>query len=339
MRGSKTAHMEYKLPKKDFSGFVNAVMGSFDVIAPVAGDASKRVQKTQFQAISKPEDITITTGPTYFPAKYYFFDKKETLFEFKGHAITDAVIKLRDRVFFGLRRCDLTGIKHQDMVFSANQEDPYYKTRRDASILIGLHCPEGDNYCFCNSMTNSDYFDVMFYDKDDVYLVEIGSKKGQHFIERFQDFFTEAQGCITPADKEIKNTFHLDTTDIKKLYFDQRWEELANTCISCGACNTLCPNCHCFTIQDEIAFDLQTGKRVRTPASCQLKSFTRVAGEHIFRDTRVARYKHRIYHQIEYFRDRHDELFCTGCGRCIRGCPVRIDWVSHINKMNEQDNK
>ncbi len=329
--------MQYTLSKNDFSGFVKAVMNTHDFIAPIQGDPSKRVQKTQFQPITAPEDIHIEVGNAYFPVKYYFFDKKETIFEFKGHKVIDPIIKLKDRVFFGLRRCDLTGIKHQDMVFYSNQEDPFYKTRRDASTLIGLHCKEGDDYCFCNSVTNSDFFDLMFFDKGENYAIEVGSEKGQNFISTFHDFFKEAGEIITPADREIKNTFKLDTTDIKKLYFDEQWEELANKCISCGACNTLCPNCHCFTIQDEINFDLHTGKRVRTPASCQVKSFTRVAGEHIFRDTRVARYKHRVYHQLQYFKDRHDELFCTGCGRCIRGCPVRIDWVSHINKMNRED--
>ena len=131
-----------------------------------------------------------------------------------------------------------------------------------------------------------------------------------------------------------KNKKKLKTTDIKDKYDSKDWEKGADKCLACGACNFLCPNCHCFTIEDDINFDLKTGERIRKPASCQLKHFTRVAGDHIFRDNKLARFKHRIYHQIQYFKDRHDIVFCTGCGRCIEGCPARIDWVDDIiNKM------
>ena len=109
--------------------------------------------------------------------------------------------------------------------------------------------------------------------------------------------------------------------------------EKTRQCIGCGACTIVCPTCACFDIDDYSELDLASGRRVRTWDSCQLKPFTRVAGNHIFRDTRVERFKHRIYHQIQYFKERHDEVFCTGCGRCIRGCPTKIDWVEAINKL------
>jgi len=86
-------------------------------------------------------------------------------------------------------------------------------------------------------------------------------------------------------------------------------------------------------VKDEINFDFTTGERVRIPSSCLQRRFTRVAGDHVFRYEKTARFKHRIYHQIQYFKDRHGEEFCTGCGRCIRGCPTRIDWVKGINTM------
>ena len=125
----------------------------------------------------------------------------------------------------------------------------------------------------------------------------------------------------------------LNSLDIKDFYYSQNWKKGVNECISCGACNFLCPTCHCFTVEDEVEFNLKDGKRIRKQASCQLKSFTRVAGDHIFRDSKEARFKHRIYHQIQYFKERHDIVMCTGCGRCIRGCPAKIDWVNIINGM------
>lgn len=325
--------MRYVLKKEGFEVFLKAVMKSYEVIAPVTGDKTKRVQKTQFSIISSPQDIAFHEQ-AYFPVKYFFFDKEETLLYFHGNEIKNPALHLPPRVFFGLKECDLNGIMHQDIVFLQNTPDPFYKARRDASILIGLHCQGGDEYCFCNSIGLKSFFDVMFYDKEDVYAIETGSEKGELFMKEFSGFFEE-KDIIKESDRLIPNTFTLNTTDIKHLFHHEGWEELANICISCGACNTLCPNCHCATIKDDIAFDLKTGRRIRIPASCQLKSFTRVAGEHIFRRPRVDRYKHRIYHQLQYFKERHDVHFCTGCGRCIRGCPVRIDWVTKINEMNE----
>ena len=321
--------MQYILKKEEFPDFFSEVRKEFAFIAPVAGDPAKKVQRTQFQEIEDSADIHIDIN-TYFPAKYFFFDKAEELFAFEGNKVKDPSLDIAQRVIFGLRRCDLVGIKHQDMVFLDEQPDPFYKARRDATLLCGLHCKGGDEYCFCQSFDHEDIYDLMCYDKDDIYVIETGSEKGEEFAKAH---LQETEDILTDEDRVTQNIFKLDTTEIKDHFQDEGWKELADTCLSCGACNHLCPNCHCFTIKDDVNMDLKTGRRIRNPASCQLRSFTRVAGDHVFRDARVERYKHRIYHQIEYFRDRHGEEFCTGCGRCIRGCPVRIDWVTKINQM------
>ncbi len=324
--------VQFTIDKGDFEGFLRKVIEKYDLIGPVEGDKSKLRRKSLFRKIVSPDELFLEKK-TYFPVKGYFFDPKETLFEFDGDKIIDPKIELKKKVFFGLRRCDLNGIMHQDMVFLDENEDPFYKARRDASFLIGLHCNEGDDYCFCNSVELKDFFDLMFYDKGKEYAVEVGTKKGEEFIKKFSGVFKKKDKIITEEDRKIRNKKKLDTLDIKDNYDDDSWKKGSDLCVGCGACTLLCPNCHCFTIEDEVNFDLKTGKRVRKPASCQLRHFTRVAGDHVFRNEKLARFKHRIYHQIQYFKDRHEEVFCTGCGRCIEGCPARIDWVKIINEM------
>jgi sulfhydrogenase subunit beta (sulfur reductase) len=324
----------YVLRKEDFDNFVNEVRAEYDFIAPVTGEKTKQVSTSFFTKIKDPKQIYLDKK-TYYPVKGFFFHPEETIFEFRGNKIINPVIALKQSVFFGLRRCDLNSIWHQDIVFLEENEDPFYKARRDLSILLGLHCKIGDDYCFCNSMQLKDYFDLMFYDRGEAYAIEVGSEKGEGFIQHLHEFFTPTDDTITEEEKKTINKKHLKTVDIGKDYNSEAWKKGAEICIACGACTFLCPNCHCFTIEDEIGFDLKTGKRIREPASCQLRHFTRVAGEHIFRDTKLARFKHRIYHQIQYFKERHDVVFCTGCGRCIEGCPVRIDWVEIINEMKE----
>jgi sulfhydrogenase subunit beta (sulfur reductase) len=329
---------QYQLQKEVFADFVHAVMKSHDFIAPVSVDDNKLYSRSTYKKIVSPDQIDLAHN-TRFPLKYFFFDKKEILFSYDENKVQDPVLKIKPRVFFGVRYCDLNGVYHQDMVFLDKNPDPFYKKRRDASILIGLHCEEGDKYCFCNSVElKYDFHDLLFFDKGDYYIIEVGSKKGKILLKHkaIEKMLKKVRNKISNEDREIINHKHLKSTDIKDIYKYKDWEQLAETCLSCGACNILCPNCHCFTIKDEPSIDLKSGKRIRVPAACQLRSFTRVAGDHIFRETRVSRYKHRIYHQIVHFKERHGVQFCTGCGRCIRECPTRIDWVKFINKHKKK---
>ncbi len=325
---------QYLLKKVDFEKFVNSVIKSHSLVAPVESHSGKKHSKSYFTKIKDASEIFLDKK-THYPIKGFFFHPEETLFEFDCNKIKDPNIDTTPIVYFGVRRCDLNGIMHQDIVFLEEHEDPFYNARRDAALLIGYHCKEGDDYCFCNSFELKDFYDLMFYDKGDNYGVEVGSEKGEEFLKEFSDFFVESEGIVTEEDKKIINKKELKNLDIKDYYHSETWKKGADKCLSCGACNFLCVNCHCFDISDDVNFDLKTGKRVRKPASCQLRSFTRVAGEHIFRDSKLARFKHRIYHQIQYFKDRHDEVFCTGCGRCIEGCPAKIDWVEIINEFKK----
>ena len=330
---------QYLLRKADFDTFINSVLKRSEVIAPVKGDETKLRTRSRYAPITSPDEIWLE-GIPFYTTKYFFFDRKEVLFKFKGNEVIDPTITLKDRVFFGVRPCDLQGIRHQDIVFLEENPDPFYKARREATLLIGLQCAEdgNDEFCFCGSLDLKDiYFDLMLYDKDDAYAVVCGSDKGTAFIERYEQYFEATEGVITPSDVCTKDKRGLATTDIADIYDRDEWKEGADRCISCGACTMLCPSCHCFTIQDELDLDLKSGQRVRTPASCQLMSFTRVAGDHVFRSERLARFKHRIYHQLQYSREHRGETLCIGCGRCVRDCPAKIDWVSIINKMKEGD--
>jgi sulfhydrogenase subunit beta (sulfur reductase) len=326
---------QYGLKKIELNKLMSSIMNEYDIVAPVEANKQKQHARSLFKKISDPEEISLKKK-TYFPVKGFFFRSEETLFEFDGNKIVDPKVELKETVFFGLRKCDLNGIMHQDMVFLDKNTDPFYKARRDASTLIGYHCKEGDEYCFCESFELKDFFDLMFYEKEEEYIVEIGSEKGRVIIDKYSSYFNKKEDILTEEDRKIKNKKRLDSQEIKDMYNDKDWERGSDKCIACGACNFLCPNCHCFSIRDDVNLDLKTGKRVRVPASCQLKHFTRVAGDHIFRESKVSRFKHRIYHQIQYFKERHGLTFCTGCGRCIEGCPAKIDWVEIINQMKSQ---
>ncbi len=319
--------MAYCVTKEKASIFLKDLSSKVTLYAPV-----KR-KLVMYEKITDPASIYLATN-AYFPLKQFFFKQKSTLFSYKQGTVLQTETQVEPKVFFGVRRCDLAAIKHQDMVFLEQYHDPHYAAERAASILIGYHCPTAPSpYCFCGSMRLPDFYDLMFFDRGDSYLIDIGSEKGKALISDYQQYFDSTTQSIAPEDKVIPNSDRLHKLDISNVYDHPDWKKGVNDCLSCGACTALCPTCYCFEVHDEPGLQKGEGKRTKSWSSCQLQDFTQVAGGHVFRTDREQRFKHRIYHQLEYFKKKNGINLCTGCGRCISGCPTRIDFVDIINNM------
>lgn len=319
-----------QLQKDKFPEFVQAVTKSYEFIAPVKTD------ETRYQAVKSSEEINFTELPAY-PLKSYFFTHKEVLFKYDGKKIKVPEIEVPERVFFAVRRCDLNAIKHQDMVFLDADVDPYYKARREKALFIGYHCDKAPHeYCFCNSLKLEEYSDLMFFDRDDKFVVEVQTEKGERFVKKFKDFFTNTDYHLTADDKKIENYKKLERPkDLNDHYDNKKWEKGVKDCISCAACTMTCPTCYCHTVEDENEWNLKKMQRVRSHASCQLRKFTKVAGEHVFREARSDRFKHRIYHQLQWFKEKNGVDLCVGCGRCVTNCPTKIDFIDIINELEK----
>jgi sulfhydrogenase subunit beta (sulfur reductase) len=320
----------FELSKRNLNALVKTLNIKNDVYAPVdeGGFAS-------FVKVPDAESIVLNEH-SYLPLKRFFFPPKEVLLRFERDKLSVPVKDAKERVIIGAKRCDLNSIAMQDIMFLRETRDPYYKKERERTLLIGYHCKKAyDEYCFCGSMELKDYQDIMLYDRGDSLLAEVTSKKGEFFVRKYQNFFKETDAKPATDERATKDADRLMNKDISGFYENGRWKKGVDLCLSCGACTALCPSCYCFSIEDESNIDLNSGARTRTQASCQLKSFTAVTGGHVFRDTREDRFKHRIYHQLQYFKERHGMNLCTGCGRCIRFCPTRIDFVDLVNGMRK----
>jgi ferredoxin len=121
---------------------------------------------------------------------------------------------------------------------------------------------------------------------------------------------------------------------LKRNYEHPIWKERADLCLSCGACNIVCPTCYCFDVQDEPEWDLKCAERCRSWDGCQLKDFALVTGGHNFRKNPVERFRHRFYHKGAYISDLLGESACVGCGRCVAACVTKIaNPVEVFNKL------
>jgi sulfhydrogenase subunit beta (sulfur reductase) len=319
----------YKLQKADLNNLIGSLAGKYHVLAPV------RTDEVRFQEVKTADAIDLN-GNTYLPVKQFFFPQEETLFQFAGDKITVPLPESAPRVFFGIRRCDLNAVAHQDRVYLEEPQNPYYAARRKNSLFIGVQCAQACNqYAFCGSMDLKDHHDLWLVERGDHYLVEVGTEEGEKLAK-------ELSSCLKPTDegpveRTTPGTDKLKTTNIAAFYGNPEWENGVKWCLSCAACTTTCPTCYCHEICDTVeSSDTSKGCRIRNWSSCQLKEFSRVAGDMYFRPERSDRFRFRIYHQLEYYRERYGVTMCVGCGRCISNCPTRIDWVSIVNRMVAQ---
>ncbi len=235
---------------------------------------------------------------------------------------------------FGARLCDLNAVGILDKLYmDPESTDPYYAAKREATTFIGLNCvKEIDEYCFCGSMDLQRDYDLLFHDRGDHYYVDVRSDKGMKLVKGLKE---DGENFDPPLPKTSKV---LDQKDLWPFFADKWWEGDNEECVGCQRCTNLCPTCFCFDIQDDVDIsNLDSGKRVRVIDSCHSADFTRVAGGHDFRKSRLQRYRHRVMHKLQYYKDTFNRSMCTGCGRCIRYCHSKIDFVKTINEDFKHD--
>ncbi|MEM4259736.1 MAG: 4Fe-4S dicluster domain-containing protein [Candidatus Woesearchaeota archaeon] len=307
------------LKKEDFNKFILNLKSRGELWAPVQRDTLR------FENIDNINEIVLKGNP-WFPPKKLLFPKSESIFKYKDGKIVETNDKIKEQIIFGLRLCDLNAIKIIDKLFNDEFVLPSYKKRRENTILVGIHCHFPQNeYCFCETMELTKYYDLYLIELNDGYFVDVGTDKGKKIISGLKDYDYEIP--------TIKTDKKLDHKNYEEIYVHNNWDLLSKKCLNCGQCTTLCPTCTCFDVIDNINLDLKTGSRDIVYDGCQFKEFTRVAGGHVFRETRTQRLKHRIYHKLKYFKDKFGIYMCTGCGRCIRACPTKVDFVELINNI------
>jgi len=273
--------------------------------------------------------ITINDRVTYNSLKSFYFPQTELMFTFDDEEVTDHS-DMPGYVIFGARPCDLEALRVMSVVYSTGKyADPFFQRRFDANLLIGVGCKERKPECFCHELgidkEFSDFCDIMLTDTGDDYLLEFLSDKGKESLKGFASL-SNADCTNTRKVRAVDNKIiSLDHDKEDSDYFDIiDWAKVTETCKGCGICTYVCPTCYCFDFKD--VKEGGKAKRYKCWDSCMYPKFTLHASGHNPREHRYERYRQRVLHKYKYVPNNFDgAVACTGCGRCIRGCPVGMN--------------
>ena len=318
--------------------------GSCQVLAPV-----RKGDSLVFEEILTGDEIRLSECNTKKSVKEVFFPQRERLFAYRGQETREPAFPDRERIVFGVRPCDARSLSLLDPVFDADDfKDPYYCSKRDNTTVISIGCSQPMRTCFCTD-TGGDPFslegtDVLLIDMGETYFVRSLTQRGEAFLQgkagferAEQDQVRQKEEIIEKARETVNSVLNVER--IKRALdndFDNPlWETLHEKCLGCGVCTFLCPTCHCFDILDE--GDSEQGERIRIWDSCMFPLFTLHASGENPRPSGKERMRQRILHKFKYFVDNHNKVACTGCGRCIRACPVNLDIREVLQEIQNQE--
>ena len=319
-----------KIAKKDFSDFVDELIRKERVFAVQAkGD------RFDYAPLESAQDMRLDYDVTLQPPKKFFLPPTEVLMTFEMGGAYESKHEEETFVLLGVHPYDMIAINQMDELFSQDNYDTHYMARRNHATIVACDVVTPSANVFASSMETAvvkEGYDVLLTDIGDSYVVEAATEKGEALIAGAKG--TAADDAALKAREGVwaKNIKGLNRHELKcdaaylprllgKAYDHPVWEERAKTCFSCGSCNQVCPTCYCFNVQDDVNWDFKTGKRERAWDGCLLDGFTKVAGEHEFRNQRADRFRHRLYRKAKYVPEKiGGQIACVGCGRCVAAC-------------------
>jgi ferredoxin len=324
-----------KVNKKDIAKLLSQWSQEFAVFVPSRESGVATMAKWD----GKDTSFLDWYRNTVIPPKANFLPPMEEMFGFRkdkeGYHIELPANGYKQLVF-GIHSCDAKALAILDANFRDLYQDPYYLPKRSSAVLVGLGCTNPYDSCFCTSLgispTESADVDLMLTDIGDEFLVEEVTDKGKELLAKTSDLKEatkddEAKAKETKEATRQKITRKIDTEGIvDKLLasFDDEgyWEKVAAKCLSCGVCTFLCPTCYCFDINDELV--RREGTRFRSWDSCAFPLYTKMPMENP-RLEKWKRVRQKVCHKFGFFPMSFNVIACTGCGRCIRLCPVNWD--------------
>jgi ferredoxin len=279
--------------------------------------------------------------------KPYVFAPREPLLRIETSGLGGAFRAEPERpepvpvALLGVRACDLAGLVVQDRIFLGDRfPDPYYAARRSRLFLVAVGCTRSVATCFCASMGTGPEptagFDLALTELDEGFVVRAGSEAGRHLLADLS--LPELSGGVREREASAFEACaagmkrRLDPGVMPDLLYENlehpRWDAVAERCLSCGNCTSVCPTCFCHDERDEPGLD-GVSLRVREWDSCFDREHAQIHGLN-FRPRIRDRYRQWLVHKLAGWIDQFGTSGCVGCGRCITWCPVGIDLTEEV---------
>ena len=139
------------------------------------------------------EEVEFNNIRTCTPVKEFLFPLRELAAVFPEPTEPEQV---KPFAVFGLKDCDMRSIAILDKVFREEEfKDPSYIARRENMFIVASDCFDPGESCFCNIMEGRPFsdsgFDLNVSQIRDGFVVEAGSDKGEEFISKHSQLFTE----------------------------------------------------------------------------------------------------------------------------------------------------
>ncbi len=341
----------YKIAKENLSALFQSIAENQELYLPV--EVSGQVN---FKAWTPDAKVSLETLKTVKSPKDAFFPQSENLYtvqrEGKKLSIEPQALKEQNFVVFGMKACDIQGVKVLDNVFLSDPIDSFYAARREHGTIVAMACHEPEESCFCKAFgidCAEPAADVATWMVEGELYWKALTEKGEALTKALESLLVEADGADAEKLEAEKNAIH---TIVEKLPYSNLslegwngdaltekfnspvWEELYKPCLACGTCTFVCPTCQCYDIKD---YDTGHGvKRYRCWDSCMYSDFTMMAHGNN-RTSQLQRFRQRFMHKLVYYPANNNGMYsCVGCGRCVEKCPASLNIVKVIKAFEKQ---
>ena len=253
----------------------------------------------------------------------------------------------------GARACDLAAMVIQDKVFLAKDKtDVRYKQRRESLFVVAVNCTYSSNNCFCVSAGTgpniTQPFDLLMTELDGGFVIKSGSERGHAILATLNLHLAanqqkeEAIQAVNKAAMMQTKRIPLDNKrELRDLLFANlnhaRWDDVAERCLSCGNCTSVCPTCFCHSETDKPSLDGTSSEHQREWDSCFTAGHSELGGKPIREET-SQRYRQWLTHKVGSWFDQFGTSGCVGCGRCTTWCPVGIDITEELAAISGESN-
>jgi len=325
------------IKKQAWHDFLASLINAYQIYAPIQKFTTLDYQAVVIQDLP---NIIYNLPKPITPLKVFFLPVKEN--------VTSELADSKPSIIIGCPACDLQALDILDEIYLKTPfTDTFYQRKREHTVLIGTDCHAAQEHCHCTSYgvepVPDKHADILLSVMEDDVIIKIKSPKGKALIDNLLTTKAPSNELInqlTTLRKTVIHQLHEDhqqlpdyekTGELIKNSKNTIWENYSKTCVSCGACATICPTCTCFLLVDRPGFE-----KVRQMDACQLPGFARIAAGEDALGTKSTRFKNRYLCKYVWKPEKFISIACTGCGRCIETC------IGNINKnelFKELDNK